>query len=197
MGGDLSHLPRLHIDAVDLLSSGDYRVRGRIDGWRLGMDGPHWFWLWPTDHRAIIPTITALAEDGRIELLVDSSDISPQISSGAELSWLDPYWQAYHVYMIRRGEWEKRRFQSEDAATFTLGRLRGRNRADLPIPEGAVATGIAPGGWDHEHCELCRATIGSGGSEVGYVDPDDHWLCPTCYEAWARPKSLDFLVDLD
>ena len=73
--------------------------------------------------------------------------------------------------MILRGDWQEQVFTAADAMHFDLGGLRGWNRADHEIPEGAVETGVEPGGWDHEHCEICRAVIGARGSPVRYVDP--------------------------
>jgi hypothetical protein len=55
---------------------------------------------------------------------------------------------------------------------------------------------VVRGGWDHEHCELCRGKIGVGGAPVGYRDNDDQWLCESCYDHYAKQHDLSFLVEL-
>ena len=37
-------------------------------------------------------------------------------------------------------------------------------------------------GWDHDHCEFCLETIGSGGYDYGYcTDENYRWVCNQCY----------------
>jgi hypothetical protein len=64
------------------------------------------------------------------------------------------------------------------------------------LPEGAVDLGVRDGAWDHEHCELCNAHIGAAGSPVGYVDPDNRWLCTTCYETYAALHDVSFAAEV-
>jgi hypothetical protein len=48
---------------------------------------------------------------------------------------------------------------------------------------------VKQGGWDHEHCLVCRVTI-SDKSEThwwGYSDDDDQWLCAACYARHVGP----------
>lgn len=69
------------------------------------------------------------------------------------------------------------------------------------LPDGAVATRIVPGAWDHEHCTLCLERIGRWGDEYGYVAGgpayiDRHdWLCDRCGEKFAVPRSLAYVFD--
>jgi len=39
-------------------------------------------------------------------------------------------------------------------------------KADDSHPEGSE---LVEGGWDHEHCEICLATLGPDGQPEGYV----------------------------
>jgi hypothetical protein len=55
--------------------------------------------------------------------------------------------------------------------------------------------GVRAGAWDHEHCELCGATVGAGGTPEGYVDAADHWLCPACFERYAARQDVSFAVN--
>jgi hypothetical protein len=34
---------------------------------------------------------------------------------------------------------------------------------------------LIPGGWKHEHCQLCRRHIDDG--DFGYRDRDELWMC--------------------
>ena len=61
---------------------------------------------------------------------------------------------------------------------------------------GAEDLGVKEGGWDHEHCELCRARIGDAQNPDGYVDPEEHWLCLACHERYATTRDLSFVVDI-
>ena len=53
----------------------------------------------------------------------------------------------------------------------------------VELPDGTERTELVPGGWDHEHCDICRARITDGMSywpnadaAAGHVD-----LCEVCY----------------
>ena len=68
------------------------------------------------------------------------------------------------------------------------GRIRRRN---TPQPK---ETRIVPGGWDHEHCEICNECICLIHGPDGYANKDDNWVCPACYEKYVEPMSFDFLL---
>lgn len=194
----LDVLPRFCVEAVDRRMDGDFVVTGRLSSWRDLGEAPAWFWLWASDEEAITPVVQRIdTASGRVWVLIKRGEMRPEIHPGSTLHWMCPSWQPYHVHMIRRGQWKRHTFAAQDAVTFELDEVKGWNRVAEEIPEGAVATGIRPGGWDHEHCEICGSRIGLGGFEEGYVDAEDHWLCPSCYERWAKPQDLGFLVERD
>jgi hypothetical protein len=114
---------------------------------------------------------------------------------GVALPWISGYWQAYHVTMIldAANAWRRADFIASDAQYFNLDGHRGWQKVGEELMDGAVPTEVVRGGWDHEHCELCRAIIGSGGAPAGYVDPEDRWLCEGCYRRYAEPRDLSFL----
>ena len=115
---------------------------------------------------------------------------------GVALPWIDGYWQAYHVTMIidTANVWRRADFVASDAQHFTIDGHGGWQRVGEESMEGAIPTQVVHGGWDHEHCELCRARIGSGGAPAGYVDSEDRWLCDDCYRRFAEPRDLAFLA---
>ena len=195
MGDVLSVLPLFHVLDVVRSADGTAVVQGRLDNCFIKNDGPRWFWLWPSENDAITPSMKDLDEtSGKVTIIIDHSDMRDSIRAGATLHWLTPYWQAYHVPMILAGQWTKLEFKAEDAIRFAMNGWQGWARHDGAIPEGAVRTGVESGGWDHEHCEICNSRIGYEGSPVGYIDADEHWLCPNCYDKWAVTRSLGFLA---
>lgn len=140
------------------------------------------------------------------------------------LPYLEERWKAVHVWMVVEPEWiwDKVRFEAQDARAsryeaedvsiiegqevkewIKLERADGRGRttrycpvypvggADLPL---ARPDGLIPGGWSHEHCELCRNHIEA--DNFGYVDRSEHWVCGACYEKYVIAHDLSFLDDL-
>jgi hypothetical protein len=73
--------------------------------------------------------------------------------------------------------------------------------SDAVSPDGGVwrkATGETPlgwhrlqGGWDHEHCVICCASIGPGNAAF---TRDDEFICPVCHEHVLVNGSIDFIV---
>jgi hypothetical protein len=49
-----------------------------------------------------------------------------------------------------------------------------------------------PGGWDHEHCQMCWREISQIGDadRFGYADEDDRWLCESCYIKHVAPTQV-------
>ena len=121
---------------------------------------------------------------------------SSPIQAGSVVPWFHGCWHAYHIPMILNPEagWKWTAFRSSPAQHFQQGDAHGWTKFGQPLPDGAVALHVDQAGWDHEHCELCQANIGSGGSADGYVDRQDHWLCERCYRNYGAPRSLSFLL---
>jgi len=73
--------------------------------------------------------------------------------------------------------------------------VTGWQPVDAPLTKGAEDLGVRAGAWDHEHCELCNATIGAAGAAEGFVNPDNYWLCVDCHERYAVPHDLSFVAE--
>jgi hypothetical protein len=133
-----------------------------------------------------------------VTISVFTEDLRPDVSAGATLPWLDHYWQPYHLAMILAPaeRWERRTFIATPARYFRQGRVTGWQQLDAALPEGAVDSGVREGAWDHEHCALCNAHIGVSESPEGYVDPEDRWLCSTCYAKYAVPHDVSFAAEV-
>ena len=52
---------------------------------------------------------------------------------------------------------------------------------------------IIPGGWQHEHCAICWATIARYAETHGYWSEHDTWICESCYERYVLARSIDFM----
>lgn len=48
-------------------------------------------------------------------------------------------------------------------------------------------------GWDHEHCEICMAKIGSSGEPTGYRNQRDEWVCRECYFNYTDKQDVSFI----
>lgn len=117
---------------------------------------------------------------------------------GQALVYLSPYWQACNVWMVLDSNWgwERRQFQSIDAVAENyestdislvggrevrlwtkLAPVEGRRSQSrhYPATDQTLYTGsearVVPSGWDHEHCDLCKAHIEAGNSDT--VTPEN------------------------
>ena len=115
------------------------------------------------------------------------------IEVGNVVPWLPSSWQYFHVNMILTSSWDRRTFVPSDAQHFRYGNSHGWTKAGARLSDGQVPTHIEKDGWDHEECRICDAHIGRGGSPEGYVNSDDAWLCPECYERYGRIRDLGFI----
>ncbi len=122
-------------------------------------------------------------------------EFAPELQPGLVYPWIDHYWQPYHIDMILAGQWEPRTFVSTPAHCFRLGDVTGWQPVGGPLPEGAKDLGVREGGWDHEHCELCQASIRPTGEPTAFADPEDRWLCTACYERYAVPRDVSFAAE--
>ena len=155
-------------------------------------------WLYRSTGPSLIGTIAQvpIVPNELVEYRTADAALAPELRVGAVYPWVDYYWQAYHVAMVLAGRWERRTFTAEPARHFRWQGVTGWQPVDASLPEGAEDLGVKEGGWDHEHCELCRARIGDAKQPDGYVDPEEHWLCLACHERYAVMRDLSFVVDI-
>lgn len=86
--------------------------------------------------------------------------------------------------------WRLTTFQSRPAVQFPGPDGSHWTRALEPgeaTPAGATRI---EGGWDHEHCAVCRATISdaAGGQPQAYFS-DRAWLCIDCHERYCNAEA--------
>lgn len=183
-------------------------------------EGPLWFWLLFGKRGYLTPMLKSFDKETKKAILVCDEKEEPKVL-GLQLAYLSPYWQAFNIWMVLDADWgwEKRQFHGIDAVaedyeakevSFVEGReIRvwtkmepvgvdsGQSRhypasnQGLPVVSG---TRLIPGGWGHEHCQLCHEHIDA--EDFGYCDPDNRWMCENCHQRYVMPHDLAFVDEL-
>ena len=195
---DLRDLPQFRVLDVEAgREPGETRVAGvfsHVRGVRNDLG-----YLYRSDGPSIIAVLDAVpsAAGERVTLLTSDASLARELRPGVSFPWLDCYWRPYHLAMVLgpADRWARLAFGAEPAHFFELGGVQGWHPVGGPLPDDAVDLGVRAGAWDHEHCELCRASIGGGGAAEGYVDPDKYWLCVACYERYAARRDISFALE--
>jgi hypothetical protein len=151
--------------------------------------------------------IAADPATGRVLLhLLGEADLAP----GQSYPLLPGYHDSYHVWLVldESRRWTRTRFTPSDAIAtpaqdgFTCLRPSGEHRGGgsryyPPQPDTATPSPsgeIVEGGWDHEHCALCWATISPYAEPEGYVDDEwGKWVCCKCYDNYVSKHDLGFI----
>lgn len=220
----LEDFPRFSVEAVRRVgASGDGCTKLELDGTfdRIIDDiDPHWFWLVSSQKDCLCATLQSLNKETK-EAVVTCNVVDEPRLAGQTLAYLSPYWQAYHIWMVLDPEWgwKKKQFRGADAfaqnyqtqeIAIVDGRevrvwtklepadgRRGASRHypahDQNLPPRSERWSF-PGGWGHEHCDLCKSHIDAG--QFGYCDTKDHWMCENCFQRYVVPRDLAFVDDL-
>ncbi len=188
----LAELPTMLVESVEIGPAG-VQVHGRFD--RLdGVCESGKFRLC----RGQYAWADLVIEDRSTGTVVVTNARDPDVSKlrvGERYVWFHDYWQAPFVEAIadETTEWRQFKFKATDAQYFRLGNSTGWQEVGELLPEGAVLLEIKPGGWDHEHCDLCDIHIDAD-NPLGYVDPDGHFLCSPCYQKYGTSHDVSFQV---
>ena len=96
------------------------------------------------------------------------------LRAGESYPFLDWYWGTRAALVLNeRLDWHRTRFEPYDSVS-----LDGR---------------VFPGGWDHQHCEVCWEKIGDFGQPEGFFSPPNSWVCEACYNDFIVTRSLGFV----
>jgi hypothetical protein len=220
----LEDFPHFIVTAVHrgkTLASGTTRFEldGKFDRVIEKID-PDWFWLVSGGKDCLCATLRSMDQGTLTAILTCDTDDEPTVV-GKTLAYLSPYWQAYHVWMVLDPSWgwKKEQFRGADAVaqnydageTSVVDRREvrvwtklelagGREGAsrhyparDQSLPPSSESRSV-PGGWGHEHCDLCKSHIDPG--EFGHCDPGGRWMCTRCYERYVAQRNLSFVDEL-
>ena len=142
--------------------------------------------------------LTEVDADARTAVFtVFTEHLHPAVVIGSTFPIYNGYWFGRIDLVLDDGiQWTRKHFVAPDAFVQdapTGGRRQ--SRVAEPGDEGRADGQIVPGGWDHEHCDICWRHIGSGGDPEGYVTSNDQWVCTSCYSRFVQRRDLSFVED--
>lgn len=110
---------------------------------------------------------------------------------GEAYAFIDGYWGERAELVLDGGRfWQRAVFEPSDMVRFTGP--GGTSTGTRSSPEAPAGGELVPGGWDHEHCEICSRKIGYGGEPSGLYSAPDAWVCEECYNSFVVARSLAF-----
>jgi len=194
----------------------DFDLEGKFDR-IIPRSEVNWFWLLFGERDCVCVQWKSRDDTNLTAVLTGTEQVVPDLV-GSTLRYLNPYWQAFNVWMVLDPQWGWQRVQfeasdalAEDSASESVSIVDGREvktwtqieRTDkrghstryYPASgEAESGSRLIPGGWDHEHCALCRTHINP--RDFGYRGPDDRWMCESCYKKYVEPHDLCFVDEL-
>ena len=137
-----------------------------------------------------------MIDDRSAGTVVVTNAIDPDVAKlrlGERYTWFHDHWDAPLVEAIADDttSWQQFEFKATDAQYFRLAGSIGWQPTGTPLSEGAVPLEVKPGGWDHEHCDLCGTHIDTR-NPLGYTDAEGHFLCSPCYDSYGANHDLSF-----
>ena len=113
-------------------------------------------------------------------LKVATKYLHPAIKVGASFPiYLDWWFGKLHHVLDTAIRWTRAPFVSSDAFEWlTPDGVRTWRPAE-PSDKDRTDGGIVPGGWDHEHCDICGRKIGVSGDPYGYRSDVGIWVSPS------------------
>lgn len=121
------------------------------------------------------------------------------LSAGESYPYVDYYWSPKQVSFALEpaSAWRRVLFKAKDSVRYHDPKVPGwwtSHVAVVPVSDGATDVHIIKGGWDHEHCNLCKSRIGKKGARYGYYSKaDNDWVCVSCYKNFIAGHDLRFL----
>jgi hypothetical protein len=128
-------------------------------------------------------------------LKVMGNEMHASIVEGATFALCSEYWSdKLNLVLDKNLRWNRITFAALDAFVEPA-ETPGWRKWSAATPEDKNRTDgkIAPGGWDHEHCEICWTHIDPG--DDGYKNEPNNWVCVKCFERYVAPHDLRFALE--
>lgn len=142
--------------------------------------------------------LTAVDPDAATGVMnVFTKHVLPAVVPGASFPVYDDYWFGrLHHALGPAGRWARKAFAAPDSFV-EIDEATGVRKWRQAVPgDAARADGeVVPGGWDHEHCDICWRHVGLGGDLEGYVNGHDFWLCVDCHDRYVATGDLRFVIE--
>jgi hypothetical protein len=203
----LSDLPTFTITGTEVTTEG-LAIKGHFNHMRFVHEGGCFLYIKETDYYFCDSLDLSLSTNDATFVTRDECS-QPKDLIGKVAYWVSNYWNPCNItYIVDPAhEWKQVVFHETEAleTKFSDGsrilRTVAKNCNGIRVyPENTITEAssssqsrIVPDGWDHEHCEICNKHIDPG--DVGYFDEDEHWLCNVCYNKYALPHDLSFLIE--
>jgi hypothetical protein len=157
------------------------------EGWITGLYLAGGRFLWGRFRDIDLPARTCLfCPDSTAELSV--------LRSGESYPFMDGYWgERAELVLSENRHWQRALFEPADMVRYPAA--GGGWMATRLSPEAPSGGQVVPGGWDHEHCDICQQKIGHAGEPEGFFSPPDSWVCAECYPRFVAPRSLAFVCE--
>ncbi|HUK52936.1 MAG TPA: hypothetical protein VL099_06575 [Candidatus Binatia bacterium] len=184
---------------------------------------PRCWLVWPSAHGVIGDF--SFPREGSDVAVFTTPDHLPFDPANNQLAVLPGRWQLYHLWMAFSPThiWKHVQFVAVDAEAQPyqtggrsiegppqegrgmqlrkVGSQTGRSRF-YPEPPGGFPPDskfrgcpqIVKDAWDHEHCEYCSKHIDP--PDWCYVNPDEDWVCESCFEKYIAKHDLSFVDEL-
>jgi len=220
----LKDLPQFLVREIcqDVPAVGEVELRGTLENADGIQSGECWL-IWPdADGRY---GRLAVAGDAQADSVFTPNDELPPTAPGTRLAYLRDRWKPYHLWFAfsPASIWKHQEFDPADAEAEPYGEPASALEKDIQTNRGIClkkqgsqtgrsryypepAGGFPPdspfygypkvvkAGWDHEHCEYCWNHIDS--QNMGHVNPDDDWVCESCFQKYVATHNLAFIDEL-
>ena len=156
------------------------QLMGEVSKWDWVGEG-HFAYLYLGDDQIVEGKFRNVNESTKsVAFAFSQPESVPEIKSGASIPFFDGYWgERAKIVLDKSLEWKEIPFKPRDAIhTYPGGRKE-----------------VIPGGWDHEHCEICWATISLSENPNFRESSQGHKVCLDCYGNHITSRNIDFMPD--
>jgi hypothetical protein len=175
----IENLPKFIVETVNY-ESDKIILAGKVDRWEWIGEG-YFTDIFLDEHNIIEGEFLEVNKESLSAKIIIKSIIERgKIQTKKSYPYFDGYWGERAQLVFNSSlEWAKTNFKPSDA-------IRHYN-------DGRVET--IKDGWDHEHCNICWATIDFTENTVYMKSNQGDEVCQECFDNYIKRKSIDFIVE--